>query len=70
MPGVQPTKPAKPRKARRTAPLSKEEKEVRKWQAEKAETYRKGARANMQRAKDHAQKAEQAHLARQRRAKK
>ena len=67
---AQPAKAAKPKhaKTKRAAGASKEEKEVRKWQEEKAERYRKQAHANMQRARDHAQKAEQEHLARQRRA--
>ena len=75
---AQPAKTAKPKhtettkpkhaKTTRAAGASKEEKEVRKWQEEKAEVYRKQAHANMQRARDHAQKAEQEHLARQRRA--
>ena len=67
---AQPAKAAKPKHAKttRAAGASKEEKEVRKWQEEKAEVYRKQAHANMQRARDHAQKAEQEHFARQRRA--
>jgi hypothetical protein len=54
---MQPRKPPKSTKPKPAAP-SREEKELRKWQAEKAEAYRKQARANMQRAKEHAQKAE------------
>ena len=63
-----PAKHAKRAKAKRAAGVSKEEKEVQKWQEEKAETHRKQAHAHMQRAREHAQKAEQEHLARQRRA--
>ena len=78
--GTQPTKHAKPThakpthtkpthaKTKRAAGASKEEKEVQKWQDEKAETHRKQAHAHMQRAREHAQKTEQEHLARQRRA--
>ena len=67
---AQPARHAKPThaKTKRAAGASKEEKEVQKWQDEKAETHRKQAHAHMQRAREHAQKAEQEHLARQRRA--
>eukprot|EP00973_Karenia_brevis_P048100 6674301-Karenia_brevis.AAC.1 len=50
------------------AHTSDPEQEVQKWQAEKEETNRKQAHANMQRAKEHARKAEGDHKQRQRRA--
>ena len=65
---AKPVKPANPPKNNKPAKITKEEQDVREWQARKEDVNRKQAHANMKRAKEHAHKAEQEHLARRRRA--
>ena len=65
---AKPAKPANPPKNNKPAKITKEEQDVREWQARKEDVNRKQAHANMKRAKEHAHKAEQEHLARRRRA--